>query len=144
MRKTLGALRSRACRSRQCCGRHVSLMAGLLQTPEGAQRTPPAPGASRCSPRPPPPLPGAKVFKWSQPSYRPIWRSWWAPQVPENFGAPFERVGKTRHPILKMLSFFLPFSLDPQEGRICVATSHFVATLIFSRWGQMSTVEQTC
>ena len=40
--------------------------------------------------------------------------------------------------ILKMLRFFLPFSLDPQEGRIC-ASSHFVATSIFPRWGQMGT-----
>ena len=35
--------------------------------------------------------------------------------------------------------FFLPFSLDPQECKICVASSHFVATLIFPRWGQLGT-----
>ena len=37
--------------------------------------------------------------------------------------------------ILKMLSFFSAFSLGPQEGRICVATSDFVATSIFPRHG---------
>ena len=39
-----------------------------------------------------------------------------------------------------MLSFFLAFSLGPKEGRICAATSDFLATLIFLRhggkWGQ--------
>ena len=41
------------------------------------------------------------------------------------------------HPmfLLKMLSFFLAFSLDPQEGRFCAATFDFVATSIFPRHG---------
>ena len=30
--------------------------------------------------------------------------------------------------ILKMLTFFSAFSLGPKEGRICAATSDFVAT----------------
>ena len=43
-----------------------------------------------------------------------------------------------------MLSFFSAFSLGPKEGRICAATSVFVATSIFPRhgdkWGQMTFV----
>ena len=81
----------------------------------------------------PPPLWGAKMFERSRPLYKPKWRNWLAPQAPENFGALFNR---SPHVFtLKMLSFFWAFSLGPQEGRICVATSDFVAISIFPRHG---------
>ena len=47
--------------------------------------------------------------------------------------------------ILKMLSFFSAFSLRPQEGRICAATSDFVATSIFPPpWGHMGPNGDKC
>ena len=103
------------------------------------------PGAGP-DPDPPPRLPGAKMFERSRPSYKPNWRNWLAPRAPENFGAPFKGAGRTGHPCVytQNAEFFLGIFPGPQEGRICAATSDFVATLIFPchgvKWGQMSFV----
>ena len=68
------------------------------------------------------------------------------------FWCPVEKGLENRSPMcsysgfffFKMLRFFSAFSLGPKEGRICAATSDFVATLIFhchgDKWGQMSFV----
>ena len=54
-----------------------------------------------------------------------------------NFGPPF-RSWENRSPhvfVLKRLNFFLGIFPGPQEGKICAATSDFVAISIFPHYG---------